>query len=281
MGRFEQPGRSQMAIGQAYTDGEMNPYIGDMHPYEYLMRCISGKWKIYILRGLYLQGPVRFNKGKKTLGICEKVLSRQLKELANDGLLVRTVYPEIPPRVEYTLTQVGESLIPPLASLYEWGRDQMLRKEIPIDPIAEMCHGYGEMKDFEKAPIFKVMNPYEYVFRHVFGKWKIYLLLGLYLKGASRFNEIRKILGVSEKVLSEQLKEMGKSGLIARTDFEENPPHVEYSLTPTGESFIPILILLYVWARDRMRAKDCKVDSRAAKALDDINEKFYGFGKSG
>jgi DNA-binding HxlR family transcriptional regulator len=82
-------------------------------------------------------------------------------------------------------------------------------------------------------------------------------------------------LGVSEKVLSGQLKEMEKSELIKRTDFGENPPRVEYSLTPTGESFIPILILFCAWGRDRMRAEENKIDSRAIEALESISEKFY------
>lgn len=81
------------------------------------------KWKILIIREL-LNGTKRFGELKKSVtGITQKVLSAKLKEMEEYGLLERTVYPQIPPKVEYTLTDVGYSLRPVLESLKIWGRD--------------------------------------------------------------------------------------------------------------------------------------------------------------
>ena len=81
---------------------------------------IGSKWKLLIIRNL-LARPWRFNELKKDLdGISQKVLTDSLRSLENDGLITRTVYPEVPPRVEYALTPRGESLMPQLVSLIDW-----------------------------------------------------------------------------------------------------------------------------------------------------------------
>ena len=74
-----------------------------------------------IIRNL-LQRPWRFNELKKNLeGISQKVLTDSLRSMEEDGLITRTVYPEVPPRVEYALSELGESLKPILDSMVEWG----------------------------------------------------------------------------------------------------------------------------------------------------------------
>ena len=81
---------------------------------------IGSKWKLLILCNL-LARPWRFNERKKDLaGISQKVLSDSLRSMA-DGLVARTVYPEVPPRVEYRLTDLGESLRPILDAMQRWG----------------------------------------------------------------------------------------------------------------------------------------------------------------
>ncbi len=91
------------------------------NPYQYITGCISGKWKIEILQHIHRDGSIRFNETKKELGISEKVLSQQLKELVSDGLVERIRYNTFPLRVEYILTPVGEDLMPALDMLCEWG----------------------------------------------------------------------------------------------------------------------------------------------------------------
>ena len=81
---------------------------------------IGSKWKLLIIRNL-LQRPWRFNELRKDLdGISQKVLTDSLRSMEEDGLITRTVYPEVPPRVEYALTEKGESVVPILQSICEW-----------------------------------------------------------------------------------------------------------------------------------------------------------------
>lgn len=82
---------------------------------------IGSKWKLLIIRNL-LARPWRFNELKKDLeGISQKVLTDSLRSMEADGIITRTVYPEVPPRVEYALTELGESLKPILDSMRAWG----------------------------------------------------------------------------------------------------------------------------------------------------------------
>ena len=82
---------------------------------------IGSKWKLLIIRNLLVR-PWRFNELKKDLdGISQKVLTDSLRSMEADGLITRTVFPEVPPRVEYALSDLGQSLKPILDSMVEWG----------------------------------------------------------------------------------------------------------------------------------------------------------------
>ncbi len=82
---------------------------------------IGSKWKLLIIRNLLVR-PWRFNELKRDLeGISQKVLIDSLRSMEEDGLIIRTVYPEVPPRVEYALSDLGKSLKPILDSMVEWG----------------------------------------------------------------------------------------------------------------------------------------------------------------
>lgn len=82
---------------------------------------IGSKWKLLIIRNL-LQRPWRFNELKKDLeGISQKVLTDSLRSMEADGLITREVFPEVPPRVEYSLSELGQSLKPILDSMVDWG----------------------------------------------------------------------------------------------------------------------------------------------------------------
>ncbi|ANF95029.1 winged helix-turn-helix transcriptional regulator [Paenibacillus bovis] len=100
-------------------DTEMN--IQDT-PFGYTMSIIGGKWKMVILYLLAARQPVRFNEMHRQIGaITYKILSAQLKELEADGLVERKEYPQIPPKVEYSLTPKGQTLLPVMEQLCEWG----------------------------------------------------------------------------------------------------------------------------------------------------------------
>tara|TARA_R110001592_G_scaffold144484_2_gene367624 strand:- start:11130 stop:11459 length:330 start_codon:yes stop_codon:yes gene_type:complete len=90
-------------------------------PVETTLSLLSGKWKVMIIHYL-LEGTKRFNQLQRDLnGITHRTLSKQLKEMEEDGLVIRTDYGEIPPRVEYSLSPLGQSLDSVLSSMHEWG----------------------------------------------------------------------------------------------------------------------------------------------------------------
>lgn len=84
---------------------------------------IGSKWKLLIMRNLLMR-PWRFNELKKDLdGISQKVLTDSLRSMEEDGIITRTVYPEVPPRVEYALSELGESMRPILDAMQKWGTE--------------------------------------------------------------------------------------------------------------------------------------------------------------
>jgi DNA-binding HxlR family transcriptional regulator len=90
--------------------------------YSYTLSLISGKYKPVILYCLMEYEPVRFNEMQRYIkNVADKTLSQNLKELEKDGLIIRTVYPQIPPKVEYTLSERGHSLMKVLDRLCDWG----------------------------------------------------------------------------------------------------------------------------------------------------------------
>lgn len=90
------------------------------------LRLITGKWKPLILYFLLLQGPIRYGELRRAVrDVSDKVLIQQLKELEADGVLKRTDYKEVPPRVDYALTPLGRSLARALEPLCTWGSENM------------------------------------------------------------------------------------------------------------------------------------------------------------
>ena len=84
---------------------------------------IGSKWKLLIMRNLLVR-PWRFNELQRSLdGISQKVLTDSLRSMEEDGILTRTVYPEVPPRVEYALSDLGESMRPIIKSMEAWGTE--------------------------------------------------------------------------------------------------------------------------------------------------------------
>lgn len=86
------------------------------------VQIIGNKWKLLIMRNLLMR-PWRFNELRKSLdGVSQKVLTDSLRQLESDGIILCTVYPEVPPRVEYSLTELGESMRPVLSAMGDWGK---------------------------------------------------------------------------------------------------------------------------------------------------------------
>jgi len=85
------------------------------------VQLIGNRWKLLILRNLRMR-PLRFNELQKSLnGISQKVLMQSLRSMEADGLIIRTVYAEVPPRVEYSLSELGETMRPILDAMEKWG----------------------------------------------------------------------------------------------------------------------------------------------------------------
>lgn len=96
---------------------------------EAALSIIGGKWKLKIYKALRAGDPQRFSSLGKLLGnISEKTLSAQLREMENDGIISRKIYPEVPPRVEYELTTLGRALEGIFSSLDHWGREYIHQK---------------------------------------------------------------------------------------------------------------------------------------------------------
>lgn len=92
---------------------------------DYTLNKVGGKWKLVILWHVTFDGTQRYNELRRLLpGITHKMLSQQLKELEQDGLIIRTQYNEMPPKVEYSISEKGMTLKPVLEAMHVWGTEQ-------------------------------------------------------------------------------------------------------------------------------------------------------------
>ena len=104
--------------------------------FSYTLSLINGKYKMVILYALMEYGIVRYNEMKRYIKtISHKTLSMMLKELEQDGLVDRKEYPQIPPKVEYSMTDRGKSLIPILDSMCEWGDQNRSEQNCELNPL--------------------------------------------------------------------------------------------------------------------------------------------------
>ena len=94
------------------------------------MKVLGGKWKPIIINAIYLTAPARFGELKRSVvGITQSMLTQQLRELEDDGMISRKIYAEIPPRVEYTLTEFGLTLSPIMQAMAKWGEAYRIKKQ--------------------------------------------------------------------------------------------------------------------------------------------------------
>lgn len=95
---------------------------------ELTLSIISGKWKVVILWHLGVEGPHRFSELQRLFPkISHKILTNQLRELMEDGIVHREVFPETPPKVEYSMTELGMTLLPIVEMMYEWGKREWIK----------------------------------------------------------------------------------------------------------------------------------------------------------
>lgn len=102
----------------------------DTCPVTAAMAVLGGKWKPILINAIYQTSPARFGELKRIIkGITQSMLTSQLRELEEDGIIKRKIYAEIPPRVEYTITDFGMTLSPILSALGKWGQEYKLNKK--------------------------------------------------------------------------------------------------------------------------------------------------------
>lgn len=108
-----------------------SPYeVVNIKPFEFALSMIEGKWKMNILFWLWQKKIMRYSELQRSLGnITHKVLSDKLKDLEKDGLIIRHEYPQVPPKVEYYLSEKGKSLMPILHEICKWGTEQLGNNE--------------------------------------------------------------------------------------------------------------------------------------------------------
>jgi DNA-binding HxlR family transcriptional regulator len=93
------------------------------------MKVLGGKWKPILINAIYFTAPARFGELKRSvIGITQSMLTQQLRELEDDGIISRKIYAEIPPKVEYTLTEFGLTLSPVIQTMAKWGEQYKLNK---------------------------------------------------------------------------------------------------------------------------------------------------------
>lgn len=108
------------------------PFIFDENncPVTATMKVLGGKWKPILINAIYFTSPARFGELKRSVkGITQSMLTQQLRELEDDGIISRKIYAEIPPRVEYTLTEFGLTLSPVIQTMAKWGEEFRLNKQ--------------------------------------------------------------------------------------------------------------------------------------------------------
>lgn len=118
--------------GHRYKAYELNTGCG----VEACLEVIGGKWKGVILHYLMTNPVLRFSEIQKLKpNLSPRILTAQLRELEHDGIIVRKVYPVVPPKVEYSLSRTGESLKPVIKSMREWGDAHLIRVNAPLKQL--------------------------------------------------------------------------------------------------------------------------------------------------
>jgi DNA-binding HxlR family transcriptional regulator len=174
---------------------------------------MENRWSFLIVHNL-LTGVKRFGELKMILDISPKVLTQRLRTLEEKGFVHREVYAEVPPRVEYSLTELGHSLKSIHDAMWSWGEEN---KEVA-----------------------------EYV-------WEIganFLIVHHLLPGTKRFGDLKKAVEMSPRALTHHLHLMEEKGFVHREVYAEVPPRVEYSLTELGYSLKPIHDMMWSWGEE-------------------------------
>lgn len=112
--------------------------------------------------------------------------------------------------------------------------------------------GRKKKKEYQDSGV----RPYDYFHDLLGGRWKLYIIRGIQQQGSIRFNETKRVLGISGRSLQTQLRALENDGLIIRKEYPGLPLHVEYELTPIGKELIPVIDSIYKWTRKVMQERN-------------------------
>ncbi|HZR39839.1 MAG TPA: winged helix-turn-helix transcriptional regulator [Ktedonobacteraceae bacterium] len=182
---------------------------------------VAGKWKFWIWYHL-LSGTKRFGELQRLIPQASRqMLTIQLRELEQIGAIHRHVYAQVPPKVEYSLTELGWRLEPVVRQLYAWGTWYSEQIDLPYD---DWLVDFGD-------------------------KWKFWIWYHL-LSGAKRFGELQRLLPqISRQMLTMDLRELEQMGVLRRQAPVQMPSKMEYTLTELGQRSEPMLRQMYAWGR--------------------------------
>ena len=115
---------------QEVNDKKIFVFDENSCPVTATMKVLGGKWKPILINAIYHTYPARFGELKRSvIGITQSMLTQQLRELEDDGIISRKIYAQIPPKVEYTLTEFGLTLSPVIQTMANWGLEYKLNKQ--------------------------------------------------------------------------------------------------------------------------------------------------------
>lgn len=119
-----------IVINQEVIDVKKIIFDENSCPVTATMQVLGGKWKSILINAIYLTAPARFGELRRSVkGITQSMLTSQLRVLEDDGIINRKIYAEIPPRVEYTLTEFGLTLSPIMLAMAKWGEEYRMSKQ--------------------------------------------------------------------------------------------------------------------------------------------------------
>ncbi len=182
---------------------------------------VGGKWKFWAWYHL-LDGPRRIGELQRLIPQASRqMLTLQLRELEEVGVIHRTVYPQLPPKVEYSLTDVGRVSEPMLRQFYAWG-----------------CW-YADTIGIAFDDWLMILS----------GRWMIWIWHHLF-SGPKRFSDLERLLPqANHQILAARLRDLERMGVIRREAATEGAPKAEYTLTEMGKQSEPILRATYAWGR--------------------------------
>lgn len=266
------------------------------NPYLFISRVVFGKWKMTLLNDIRFYGVIRFTKTSADLNITAKVLTEQLQELLNAGIIKRIDYSKKGAlfHVEYLLTPSGEQLIDINKKFFIWSVRNMHREGVEIDVDAFICHSgksfqrelaetISKLPEFEHIIQNKITrkqrnnmsntnsNPYIYLKNKISGKWKMLILHLINYYGCAKFSHISKNLAISNKVLSKQLKQMLKDSLIYKKQKDDG---LYYCLTPEAMELTPLIEEILPWSIHRMGELGIKINLINSCFTDDADPHY-------